>query len=79
MTVYADIADHEEDDRIDIIGAAVMREQKTAAFVVEIETPSKADRYIRKLEAKFPGIRVVARGNGPVEGTEFVKMGPPIN
>jgi hypothetical protein len=79
MTEYADIADHDEDARIEIIGHAVMVEQKTCAFIVEDDPAEKAERYIRKLEAKFPGIRVIARGKGPVSGTVFVKVAPPLN
>jgi hypothetical protein len=78
MTFYADIADHDEDDRILIIGQQVMTQNKTVAFIVD-DQPGKVDRYIEKLRAKFPGIRLIWRGKGPVAGCEAVKMGPPLN
>jgi len=74
---FLDIADHEEDERIGIIGRAVMEHKKTSAFVTDDDP--KADRYIRKLKARFPGIRVIARGSGPVKDTVWVKLGPPLN
>src|ERR1700704_408659 len=63
MTVYADIADLDEDKRIEMIGTAVMNGPRSstdkpvmAAFGVEDD--AKADRYIEKLQNKQPGIRV---------------------
>lgn len=74
---YADLGDMEEDRRIAIIGDAVMRLGKTAAFIMDADA-GKADRYIAKLKAKFPSIVVLARFNGPVPGTVSVKVGPPV-
>jgi hypothetical protein len=73
---YADIADFDEDKRIETIGHAAMTFGKTVAFVTDDEE-GKADRYIRKLQERFPGIVVIARGAGPVANTVFVKVGPP--
>jgi hypothetical protein len=73
---YADIADHEEDARIDIIGSTVMKHRKTVAFITDSD-PGKADRYIRKLTERFPGIKILGRFNGPVLNTVSVKVGPP--
>lgn len=78
MTPYLDIADHGEDDRIDIIGHRAMVHQEIVGFVVEADG-AKADRYIRKLREKFPLIRVIDKSKGPVAGTELVRVGPPIN
>ncbi len=78
MAKYIDIADESEDDRIRFIGEAVMVTKKDTAFLVENEA-GKADRYIAKLKLRFPGIRVIARGPGPVEGVVWVKMGAPVN
>lgn len=72
---YADIADHDEDTRIDIIGRTVMGQKKTVAFVTDGE-PGKAQRYIDKLQSRFPGIRVLEQWNGPVPDTVTVKVGP---
>lgn len=78
MPDFVDIADHEEDRRIEIIGHQVIAHNRTVRFITDDE-PDKADRYIRKLEAKFPGIRVIARGNGPVKKIVWVQVGPPLN
>lgn len=43
----------------------------SVAFIVEDN--EKADRYIAKLTSKFK-VQVVARGDGPVAGTVFVKV-----
>ncbi len=80
MTVFADIADFDEDTRIDMIGKTVMSGPKSsadkpvmAAFVVEND--AKADRYIKKLQKKFPGIRVIDRFAGPVSEAITVRVG----
>jgi hypothetical protein len=73
---YKDIADDPEDDRITKIGEKVMKERLTVGFITDAEE-GKADRYIRKLSERFPGIRVIWRGNGPVAETVLVKVGPP--
>lgn len=74
--VYADLGDFEEDQRIGTIGLAAMAHGQTVAFVTD-DDPGKADRYIRKLKERFPGISVIERFNGPVAGTVTVKVGPP--
>lgn len=76
--VFVDIADSEEDERIQAIGKAAFGQKKTVAFVTDSD-PGKADRYIAKLKEKFPGIRLIGRGDGPVAGAVWVKVGPPIN
>jgi hypothetical protein len=83
MTLYADIADFDEDARIEMIGNSVMGGGKSSAdkpivsaFIVEDD--AKADRYIKKLQRKFPGIRVIGRGAGPVPETVTVKVGAPL-
>ena len=84
MTFYTDLADLEEDKRIEAIGNAVMGGPKTsadkpimAAFVVEDD--AKADRYISKLQERFPEIRVIDRIQGPVKGmTVTVRVGGPL-
>jgi hypothetical protein len=40
---------------------------------------SKADRYIAKLRVRFPAIRVIERGEGPVKDTVYVKITPPAH
>ena len=76
---FKDIADEPEDERIRQIGEKTMRQRKkTVAFITDDE-PGKADRYIKKLTERFPGLRVVSRGPGPVAKTVFVKVAPPSN
>jgi hypothetical protein len=78
MTIFADIVDHDEDTRIDIIGHQAIDHKLIVGFVVEADG-QKADRYIRKLREKFPMIRVIDKRRGPVAGTELVRVGPPVN
>ncbi len=78
MTIFADIADREEDDRIDIIGHRAIAHQETVGFLVEADG-KKADRYIEKLRKKFPTIRIIDKSRGPTTGTELVRVGPPVN
>ena len=78
MPAFIDLADHEEDFRIGQIGHAAMVNKITVSFVTDSE-PGKADRYISKLQERFPGIRIIARGDGPVADTVWVKVGPPVN
>lgn len=77
---FSDIAHLKENDRIDLIGKTIIEapndgdEPPVIAFIVENE--EKADRYIRKLEKKFPGIRVIKRiKNCPTPGLISVKVG----
>lgn len=70
---FADLYKLPEDERIDLIGHYIMHEQKVAAFVVE--TDEKADRYIAKLTAKFPGIVIDSRF--PLAGQVAVKVRSP--
>lgn len=51
---FQDLGDNNEDDRIRQIGEKVMKERITVGFVTDDE-PGKADRYITKLKARFPG------------------------
>ena len=73
---FADIADHDEDTRINIIGRTVMEQRKTVAFITDSDK-GKHERYIQKLVERFPGIVLVETFDGPVENCVTVKMGPP--
>lgn len=75
---YKDLADYPEDERIQAIGEKTMRSKKTVMFVTDDE-PGKAERYMEKLQKHFPGIRLVARGTGPVKGTVWMKVAPPLD
>jgi len=73
MTVYSDIADMPENERIHVIGETASA-GSVVGFVVENDV--KADRYLRKLQRWFPGVRVIDRGPGPVANTILVRCGP---
>ena len=72
MTKFADIANLDESKRIDLIGHRVIDHHETVGFVVEDDI--KADRYITKLQKKFPNIIVDWRGPGPVSETILVRV-----
>jgi hypothetical protein len=76
MDAYIDVADFEEDKRIDMIGSTAVRlgAGKVVAFVTDSD-PGKADRYIAKLLKKFPTLHVIERFDGPVPNTVSVKIG----
>lgn len=74
---YKDIADLPEDERIQKIGKAAMEHRLVTGFFTDDE-PGKAERYISKLQERFPGISIRYRGPGLVDGTVFVKVGPPL-
>lgn len=78
MPPYKDIAYKSEDDRIREIGEKTMREKKVVGFITDNEV-GKAERYIAKLQERFPGIRVIYQGSGPVAETVLVKAAPPLN
>ena len=78
--MFKDIGDLPEDERIRHIGEMAVNARQTVGFVVDEEPGSaKLNRYIRKLESRFPGIRVIDKGKGPVANTEWAKVGPPVN
>jgi hypothetical protein len=79
---YQDLYNLKEDERIDYIVHAITVPVKTekpvtVAFVVEDDP--KADRYIEKLKAKCPGIRILDRFYGPAAGMVSVRVGGPTN
>jgi len=78
MPPYRDIADDPEDDRIRQIGEATMRRKLIVGFITDKEE-GKPERYIRKLLERYPGIRVIYQGDGPVADTVLVKVAPPLN
>lgn len=83
MVIAADLHRLNENDRIKLIGESVMNVPRTSGdkppmngFIVESDT--KADRYIEKLQKRFPGIRIIDRNPGPTPGTILVRVGPPL-
>lgn len=73
---YRDLNSLSEGDRINMIGQTVMLTHKEVGFFVE--DVFKAESYIRRLEEKFPGIRVVVKTQWPDSTLYFVRVGPPI-
>lgn len=71
MTVYADLFELPESDRIDAIGKAAMG-GALVGFVVEDD--EKADRYVKTLRERFTSVRVVDRMPGPVKNTILVRV-----
>lgn len=72
---YADLHNLPEDDRIEVIGKCVMENRQVVAFFVD-NIPGKAERYIRKLIDKFPGIVIMDRIKEATAGAEMIKIGP---
>ena len=72
MPHYEDLGDLPEDRRITQIGQTAMT-GKTVAFVTD-DDPGKADRYIRKLLARFPDLEEFQRFNGPIPGAITIKV-----
>lgn len=83
---YSDLGKLSEDERIDAIGRTTMVQQARSdqkplviGFVVDDDgTGSKGTRYLAKLQAKFPNIRLIDRKAGPVPHTEMIRVGPPL-
>lgn len=73
MPKFVDLADREEDFRIDAIGRTVTS-GKTIAFIVEDH--AKAGRYIRKLAKRFPDAEPYETFIGPTSDTVTVKVRP---
>ena len=70
--LYVDLVDLPENDRIDVIAAKV-KEGLTIAVITDSD-PGKMDRYVAKLQAKCPGLKVVWRGDGPVKNMVTIKV-----
>jgi hypothetical protein len=72
---YADLHGLSEDDRIAAIAAPVLAHGLTVGFIVD-DWPGKADRYKRKLAARFPEVVILETRPGPVPETTMVHVGP---
>lgn len=71
MMAYFDLHSLSEDERISVLGQqATTHPGEILAFFVEDDP--KADRYIRKLQASFPKIRIIDRT--PSMGTVLVRF-----
>lgn len=75
LAKYIDIADAEEDKRINLIGKAVTESRKTVAFMTD-DIPGKAERYIKKLTERFPELEIMDTFKGPVKGVVTIRCKP---
>lgn len=72
-----------ENEQIDRIGRMVMNctpnsTERPRITGVVVDNQDKATRYISKLKAKFPGIRVIDQGPGLTEGTVLIRLSGPL-
>lgn len=74
MKAYADLADLPEDERIRIAAETAATQGAIVGLITDDE-PGKPERYIEKL-GKFPRIRIIDRGPGPVKNTVLIRIGP---
>lgn len=72
MKGYADLASLPEDARIELIGKYAT-EHKNEVVGFAVDDQEKADRYIGKLAAKFPSIRVISQ-KPLIAGTILVQI-----
>lgn len=65
-----------EDDQIRKVGEAVIARPPGAKPIAVLiyDHPGKADRYIRKLEERFPGVTVTECRPGPDDGTILIGL-----
>lgn len=76
MPSILDLFNLTEDQRIELIANRLIKHGETVAFIVDVEKGShaKGDRYIRKLQEKWPSIKLIGRTDGPAEGSEIIKI-----
>lgn len=74
LPTFLDFSQLSEDQRINMIGHMSIVHHQTNAFAVE--SHEIADRYIKKLQEKFPNITILGKLVSP-KGIVFVKVGPP--
>jgi hypothetical protein len=75
MTVFADLHEMPEDQRIDLIGLAASK-GKVIGVLLERHEPAKVERYIRKVTERYPNVIVIERVNGPTAKVVTIKFGP---
>lgn len=83
MPPFYDLYRLSENERIDVIGKTLMDAPQSSAdkpiiIGLMLEDDAKCDRYMKKLQKKFPGIREIDRVNGPVPGTKLLSIGQPL-
>lgn len=74
--MYADLHKLTENQRIDMIGKAALNTAPGRHVAFVVESMDKAERYIKKLKAKFPGITIQEPiKDVPLPGMITVKAG----
>lgn len=71
---YQDLHKLPEDDRITLIGERATKGERIAVLL-ERDEPEKIDRYIRKVTERFPHVRLIAKGPGPVPSVIALQFG----
>jgi hypothetical protein len=76
---YTDLVElgMDEDQRIQCIGEKVVKERAVVGVVMD-DKPGVLELYIEKLQQRFPGIRIGAKGKGPTPGCQWFKVAPPV-
>lgn len=75
MIPFTDLYMLDEDKRIEIIGQSTVDNKMSENHICFIvDDDQKADRYIKKLQAKFPSIRVLNRVRGPTPDSITVSL-----
>lgn len=72
---FVDMHRLSEDQRIEMIGHTVTEHGKTVGVCVDDE-PGKPERYVRKMQRRFPTVVLLDRIKGPVKGVVTLKFGP---
>lgn len=79
---FSDLGDLPENERINIIGKTLMAAPQSSAdkpmiIGVVVDNETVARRYIRKIEKRFPRIKLIDHTPGPVLGTVLIRLGAP--
>ena len=74
---YSDLHHVGEDERIRIIGEAVLAGNITGVAVDD--EPEKIARYKRKLAERYPTIRLFDQHKGPTRGAVILRYGPGLD
>lgn len=80
MKGFADLYHLSENQRIEVIGRAVIDNRGTIPdkpfmVAVIVESHQVADRYERKLKKRFPAVRIIDRHDGPAKGLVTLRIG----
>ncbi len=71
----ADLHRLPEDERIRLIGEAAASGQ-IVGVMLEKDEPEKIERYVRKINKRFPTVTLLDRKDGPVSSVVTLRFGP---